>query len=158
MWEAVIDFINNHGTEPPADNVDGTRKTSYMKPEYQPLGELGEIVNYYKDNFGAYDIQMFASLGDNGGLGKHTDLDDVLIIGLIGEVSYSLYRNNESKPFVTVDISPNESLLVPAHNMHEPICGSFPRATLSLATRKKVAQEDVTYYWKTLDENSNTRN
>lgn len=150
MWNNIIDFISNHSGDGSGYMGEGIFKTSTLA-NYQAKGELGEIIEECINKYGAHDIMIFASIGPSCFNGPHQDEQDVLIRCLFGQITYSLYGNEEKLNEVsnTATLSAGETLLVPKGKWHGP--SSFkPRAVLSMAVDRMLGTEEVTYHWNDL--------
>lgn len=150
MWDNIIDFISNHLGDGSGYMGEGIFKTSTLA-NYQAKGKLGEIIEECINKYGAHDIMIFASIGPSCFNGPHQDEQDVLIRCLCGQITYSLYGNEEklNEPTNTVTLSAGETLLVPKGKWHGP-SSLKPRAVLSMAVGRMLGTEEVTYHWDNL--------
>ena len=95
----------------------------------------------------------------------HSDIENVLLHQLEGEMRYDVYRKNGERVIETdegtkteavhekvnsVIIKPGETLFITEGGMHFPKHGFSPRATLSFSGPDNLNPEQVTYHWNDL--------
>jgi len=139
-WEEAIQIIKQNQSPPTYQYKNGTLKTSYLRLDECPP-KFKKIIDEYHSKYNLKDIQLFASLGQSEGIGEHSDIGNVLIICLEGEMSYSV----EKSPLVF--LRPGNTLYIKNGLRHLPVSCTIPRICLSVQVLNEVPREEVTYYF-----------
>ena len=137
----IRDFIENHGY---TENINKRYQSACLKNDYKPIGELANIINQCKQNYGAHDLMIFGSSGYKPFTDFHEDAQDVLIFCLVGVVSYKFENDN------SVTFNPDETLFIPRHIKHGPFSNGN-RFVLSMATNRILDCSEPTYHYNNIN-------
>lgn len=150
MWNDIMDFINNNSGSEYAGHAGSSIVTDIMRPEYQPKGELNEIIEECKNKYDAHGMMIFAAICGVPFFAPHSDSQNVLIRCLVGNVDYLLFNDEAKLDEATnsVTLTPGETLYIPLGKWHGA-SSLASRAVLSMAARP-LGVEEATYHWDNL--------
>jgi len=118
----------------------------YKSPAFNNLDKLtpsyGEVFRKMKSEYDAYDCQIFASLSMSGGVGWHTDPDNVLILALYGDPVYLLGEGEQE-----VQLMQGQTLFIPKNKKHIGIGSMYPRVVFSVATPQNLSEHEVDFHY-----------